>query len=208
MERVSRGIVKFEIPSSQRRICAIRDGLNCDFKKNPSGPRSSEQKKPNCQAEGTPASRRQSSPALGVSLRRRAPLPESGRIQLAPFPRVGGNGSHKAPPARMPSGLSAGRHGARAPPAKPHPSSTGREENKQQPPQGSGRTRRSWSCLGFPNCKLPATETTLLAVRSLQAPRPGSRGARRWERLPRDTARPRPVPPASPIGPKSTNRDL
>lgn len=108
----------------------------------------------------------------------------------------------------MPSGLSAGRHGARAPPAKPHPSSTGREENKQQPPQGSGRTRRSWSCLGFPNCKLPATETTLLAVRSLQAPRPGSRGARRWERLPRDTARPRSAPPASPIGPKSTNRDL
>lgn len=69
-----------------------------------------------------------------------APQPFGGRCAAEPPSRslaepssrpareVGGNGSHKAPPARTPTGLSAGRHRARAPPAKPHPSSTGREE--------------------------------------------------------------------------------
>lgn len=61
----------------------IRDGLNCDLKMNPSSPRSSGQKQQHCQAEGTEALWRLSSPDFGEPLRG-APLPEPGRAQPSP----------------------------------------------------------------------------------------------------------------------------
>lgn len=98
------------------------------------------------------ASRRLSSADSGESLRR-VPVSEPGGAQLSRCPRVGGNGSHKAPPSRASSGSAVGRRGARAPralSAHPQGSSTGREEKKQQPPHRSGRARGSWSLPRFP----------------------------------------------------------
>lgn len=116
-----------------------------------------------------------SSPALGEPL---APSPPSGAWPSPARAQPKGGreplAQSRAGPGAL-RGLSVGHRGVRAPSAQQHPNGAGQEEKKQQPPHESGRTRGSWSCLGFPNCKLPATETTLPAVRSLQAPRPGSR---------------------------------
>lgn len=58
------------------------------------------------------------------------------------------------------------------------PATQGERRLKQQPPHRSGRTRKSWRCLGFRQLQTPATETTLYAERSPRTPRPGSRHRR------------------------------
>lgn len=84
------------------------------------------------------------------------------------------------------------------------PATQGERRLKQQPPHRSGRTRKSWRCLGFRQLQTPATETTLFAERSAQTPRPGSRHRRPGRGAGEGGAKLRAPPPyPPPIGPRS-----
>lgn len=184
-----------------------RDWLNCDFKMNPSGPRSSGQKKPNCKADGTPASRRLSSPALWEPLRRRAPLPEPGRAQLAPCPRVGGNRSHKAPPARQPRGTfrrtPRGSRAFSAAAPKLHRArgkETAATSREREELGGAGAASVSPTA----NCRQRKRRYSRYAPCKHRDPEVGERSG--GNAFPGTL--PGPAPPPSPIGPSSTNRYL
>lgn len=140
---------------------------------------------------------------------RRAPLPEPDRAQVARGP------SGKVRLAQSPAGrdtprLSLGHRGAqpsRAPSAQPHQSSTGRDEKKQQPPHRSGRTRGKLELPRFPQLRTAGNgnDATRGSLPASTATRKSGREAAGTPSLGHCPPPPRPAPPTTPIGPRSTN---
>lgn len=189
----------------------LRYRQHCDFNMNHLVRAQQDKRNKNCQAQGTQASRRLSSPALGESMRR-APLPEPDRAQVARGP------SGKVRLAQSPAGrgtprLSLGHRGAqpaRAPSAQPQQSSTGRDEKKQQPPHKSGRTRGKLELPRFPQLRTAGNgnDATRGSLPASTATRKSGREAAGTPSLGHCPPPPRPAPPAppaTPIGPSSTN---
>lgn len=142
---------QFRSPQVGAETVLIRDGMNCNVNATP---------RVRAHRDKRTAKRRESKPRGAGAPQTWGVAAPSARLHRCP--RVGGNGSHKAPPARRPADLlwdAAGLVPTRG-------SSTGREKGKSSHLTGAEELGEAGVCLGFPNCKQPATETTLLALRS------------------------------------------